>query len=156
MYQTFMNAMSMLGPMMDIKRLNLILGIVAVVILVTSCVAFAYTLVPQGDTNKIVVNGMDFTWDDIENDYDIVSFSVGDLDFEGIKLSDIIENADIQDHENYQYKFTGADGYQKDVDWDDVDTGYIVLEDKKVVFTEQTKSFWVRDLVTIDIVCINC
>ncbi len=142
--------------MTDVKRFNMILGAIAITILVTSCAAFAYTMVPKGDTDKIIVNGVDFTWSDIENDYEIISFSVGDLDFEGVKLSEIIEDADIQDHETYQYKFTGADGYQKDVDWDDVNTGYIVLEDKKVVFTEQTKSFWVRDLVTIDIVCINC
>ncbi len=142
--------------MTDIKRLNLILGIVAVVILVTSCVAFAYTLVPQGDTNKLVVDGTDFTWDEISENYDIMEFDVGDLEFEGVELGQIIEDADIQDHENYQYRFTGADGYQKDVNWDDVDNAYLVLEEKQVVFLDQTKSFWVRDLVTIDLVCINC
>ena len=142
--------------MADIKRLNLILGIVAVVILVTSCVAFAYTLVPQGDTNKLIVNGVDFTWDEISVNYEVVSFSVGDLELEGVELSQIIEDADIQDHENYQYRFMGADGYQKDLDWEDVDSAYLVLEDKKAVFPSQTKSFWVRGLVTIDLVCINC
>ena len=81
---------------------------------------------------------------------------MGDLEFEGVELDQIIEDADIQDHETCQYRFTGADGYQKDLDWDNVGTAYIVLEDKTVIFPNQTKSFWVRGLVTIDLVCINC
>ena len=57
--------------MADIKRLNLLLGVIAVVILATSCAVFAYTLTPQGDADKVVVNGMDFAWEDIASNYEI-------------------------------------------------------------------------------------
>ncbi|MCK4757606.1 MAG: hypothetical protein KAS67_04065 [Thermoplasmata archaeon] len=142
--------------MTDIKRLNLVLGIVAAVILISSCAAFAYTLIPQGDASKVIVNGMDFSWDDISEDYESVSFEAGDLEFEGVALDQIIIDSGIQDCADYEYKFVGADGYEKDVGWEDVETAYLALEDKMVVFPGLTKSFWVRDLITIDIVCENC
>lgn len=144
------------GPMTDIKRLNLVLGVVAAVILIFSCAAFAYTLVPQGDASKVVVNGMYFSWDDISEDYEVVAFEAGDLEFEGVALGQIIIDSGIEDYTDHDYKFVGADGYEKDVGWEDVESAYLVLEDKKVVFPGQTKSFWVRDLITIDVVCENC
>ena len=61
--------------MTDAKRLNTVLGIIAVLILVLSFSAFAYTLVPKGDATLVVVNEVDYGWDAIFNDFEMTSFT---------------------------------------------------------------------------------
>ena len=48
--------------MTDTKKLNIILGIIAVLILVLSFSAFAYSLVPRGDADLLVIDGIEYSW----------------------------------------------------------------------------------------------
>jgi hypothetical protein len=47
---------------------------------------------------------------------------------------------------------TGSDGYQKDVSWDNMMNGYLELKEKRAVFPALTKTFWVRDTITIEVI----
>ncbi len=138
--------------MTDLKRLNLILGVLAAVILISSCAVFAYTLIPQGDTTKIVVNDTDFTRNDIFTYFGSVGFDANDQSFEGVRLSDIIIDIGLVNPGNKQYKISASDGYQKDVTWDDMVNGFLVEDEFKTVFPELTRSFWVKDVVSIEVV----
>ena len=138
--------------MTDMRRLNIILGILAAVILVTSCATFAYTLIPQGDTTKVIVNGTEYTRNDVFTYFGAVSFEANDESYEGVRLSDIIIESGLPNAASHDFRISASDGYQKDVSWDDMVDGYLVEEEFKTVFPELTRSFWVRDVISIEVI----
>jgi hypothetical protein len=138
--------------MSEMKRLNLILGILAAVILVSSCTVFAYTLIPQGDTTKLVVNGVDYTRNDIFTYFGSVGFEANDQTFEGVRLSDIIIETGLPNAASHDFRISASDRYQKDVSWDDMVNGYLVEDEYKTVFPELARQFWVKDVVSIEVI----
>jgi hypothetical protein len=137
---------------MEMKRLNMILGVLAVVTLVTSCVTFAYTLIPQGDTTKVIVNDTDYTRNDIFTYFGDVSFEANEDSYEGVRLSDVIIDTGLAKPGSHQYKIIASDGYQKDVTWEDMQNGFLVEDEFKTIFPGLTRSFWVRDVISIEVV----
>lgn len=130
----------------------MIMGILAVIILITSCAAFAYSQMPKSDAGLVVVNGVEYTWDAVFQNYDIQSFTANDNDFEGVALVEIIADAGVQDPDIHAYRLTGLDGYQKDVQWSNFQNGYLIEEEHRAVFPDLTQSFWVKDLVKIEVI----
>ena len=144
--------------MTDTKKLNMVLGILAVVILITSSVTFAYTLIPKGDTGIVIVNEVEYTWgelfDDIDllNEFQTITFEIDGESYTGIRLSDIVNDTGLADPSAHQYRISASDGYQKDVSWENMLNGFLIEEEKKTVFPELTRSFWVTDVVSIEVV----
>lgn len=138
--------------MSDAKKLNMVLAIIAVAILVLSFSAFAYTQIPKGDSDVLVVNGIDYAWDDIFADYEIHQFTAIEQDFDGVSLEEIVLDSGVQNPETHSYRLTGIDGYQKDVNWNDIQNGYLTEDSHRAVFPNMTQSFWVRDLASIEVV----
>jgi hypothetical protein len=138
--------------MTDTKRLNTILGIFAVLILLFSFSAFAYTLIPQGDASLVIVNDIEYEWNVILSDFDKSDFTTDDGVQQGVLVSTIILDTGLENPESYDYKLIGIDGYQKDVTWDDVQNGFFVEEDHIIILPHMTRSFWVKDLVSIEVV----
>ncbi len=131
------------------KKKSLVLWIIAIIILITSATVFALTLIPKGDTDKVVICGKNYYWDDTFNDYQVEEFSGSDQTYEGIKLSTLVTDAGVSDPEGHDYEIEGSDGYQKTVTWEDIQNGYLVKENKVTIFPELTKSFWVKDVIEI-------
>lgn len=138
--------------MADARKLNLILAVTAAVILVGSFGALAYTFIPRGDSDIVTVNGTDYAWADIFEEWDAVSFTAADADYEGIPLGTLVMDSGIQNPEAHTYRLTGIDGYQKDVTWNDILSGYLTLEKHRAVFPGLTQSAWVRDLASVEVV----
>ncbi len=138
--------------MTDAKRLNTILGIVAILVLVLSFSAFAYSQIPKGDASLVVVNDIDYGWDAILTDFEIVDFTASGDEYQGVLVSEILLDAGLDNPQDHTYRFTGLDGYQKDLGWHDVQHGYLVEDEHKVVFPNQTRSFWVKNLASIEVV----
>ncbi len=138
--------------MTDAKRLNTVLGIFAILILVLSFSAFAYSLVPKGDASLIVVNEVNYGWDAIFTDFEMELFTASGDDFQGVLVSNILLDTGLENPESHTYRFMGLDGYQKDLGWQDVQNGYLVEDEHKVVFPNQTRSFWVKNLASIEVV----
>jgi hypothetical protein len=138
--------------LMDVKRLKLVLGIVAVVILAGSAAAYYYSQQPKGDVSKVVVNGQDYPWDTLYQKFDAEDFATDEESLEGIRLSDIVNDTGLEDPGEHQYRVTGSDGYEKDVSWDDMTNGFLVKEGKRTVFPGLTRSFWVMDVISIEVV----
>ena len=137
--------------MADAKRLNLILAMAAAVILIVSFGALAYTFVPQGDPDMVTINGVDYAWVDIFDDYETHTFTANDLSYEGVCLEELVMDSGVQSPEAHTYRLTGQDHYQKDIGWNDIQGGYLTLEKHRAVFPGLTQSFWVRDLATIEV-----
>lgn len=137
---------------MEGKRLNTILGILAVIILITSCAAFAYSRMPKGDSSVIVVNGVEYNWDTVFQEFEMESFTANDNNYRGVALVDIIADANVQSPNTHTYRLTGLDGYEKDVQWSSFQNGYLIEEKHRAVFPDLTQSFWVRDLASIEVI----
>jgi len=126
--------------------------VLSILVLAGSATAFYFSLQPKGDTSKIVVNGRDYTWEGLFQRFTPVRFTANGGTYSGVRLSDIINDTGLDDREGHRYKVTGADGYQKEFSWGDLLNGYLVREGKKTIFPGLTKSFWVRDVVWIEVV----
>ena len=126
--------------MTDTKKLNIILGIIAVLILVLSFSAFAYSLVPKGDADLLVIDGIEYSWTTIFSGNETVDFTASGDDYSGIPVNEIILTAGVENPEDYEYKFIGLDGYQKDVTWEDVQNGFLVEDQHIIVFPHMTRS----------------
>jgi hypothetical protein len=136
--------------MVETKRLNTILAILAAFIVAGSCVTYAYTLIPKGSEDKLVVNGVEYKWGDIFVNFETAHFTANDQQYDGVRLSDIMNDAGISNPASHDYRISASDGYTKTVSWVNVESGYLVFEERKVVFPELTKSFWVKGVVTIN------
>ncbi len=138
--------------MADARRLNLILAVTAAVILIVSFSALAYTFIPAGDSDVVSINGVDYAWANIFDDYEPHSFTANDLDYEGVHLAELVMDSGVQSPEAHTYRLTGQDHYQKDVTWIDIQNGYLTLAKHRAVFPGLTQSFWVRNLASIEVV----
>ncbi len=130
------------------SRTNIILGVIALLIIFGSLSALIYNAMNTRSTDTLTVNGKDYDWNTLESDFDIIEFDGQ----EGISLEEIFEDSGITDPESSSFRFIGSDGYEKEVPWGDLTNGIINIEEKKVIFPELAKAFWVRDLVEIEVV----
>lgn len=129
-------------------RINLVLGIIALMIIIGSLSALVYNAANTKSTDILTVNGKEYDWEALESDFDTME-SEG---HSGIPVVDLLEDAGIDDPEGRSFRFTGADGYEKEVPFSDMDNGMIDTDEKKVIFPGLAKAFWVRDLVEIEVV----
>ncbi len=70
----------------------------------------------------------------------------------GVVLWDLANFTGISDAENATFRVTASDGYNKSVAGENFTKGLLVKGEMKVVFPDLAKSFWVRDVVTIEII----
>ena len=138
--------------MADAKRLNLVLGIIATLILIGSFSAFAFTQIPKGDPDVVVINDVEFAWGAIFTDYYIHTFTSHGVEYDGVNLEELVLDSGVQSPETHTYRLTGLDGYQKDVSWIDIQNGYLTLDEHRARFPNMTQSFSVRDLATIEVI----
>jgi len=130
------------------SRTNIILGFIALLMIFGSLSALVYNAMNTRSTDILTVNGKDYDWNTLESDFDIIEFG-GHV---GISLEKILDDSGIADPETSSFRFIGSDGYEKEVPWGDLTNGIIDIEEKKVIFPELAKAFWVRDLVEIEVV----
>jgi hypothetical protein len=138
--------------MTNLKKITIVLWAVAAFVLLASLGVFAYSLIPKGDTNKVVVCGKDYPWADITDKFPSTTFEANGVTYIGVKLSLMVKDSGQAGPETHKYKMTGSDGYEKTVAWSDMENGYLVKNDKVTIFPGLTKSFWVKDLITIEAV----
>ncbi|MFO8050229.1 MAG: hypothetical protein R6V01_00835 [Thermoplasmatota archaeon] len=107
---------------------------------------------PEGDT--ITVNGQLWTW---MQPFDILEESImydnESIGYTGVKLSDMINYTSLENPQDHNFTISASDGYSKDVTWDDMMNGLLVdNEDHMTMFPHLTKSYWIKDVVKIQVV----
>ena len=127
----------------------LLLG--AVLVLLIGMGSTIYVHSTEAKTDKIEINGKAYTIDQIFFIAEHRTLKLSDGNFSGIALDDFIKKVGIPNHKDKKYTFVGADGYQKTVEWKDLENG-ILLKDRKVVFSHLPKQYWVKDVVKIEVV----
>ncbi|MFH0815592.1 MAG: hypothetical protein V1934_02075 [Methanobacteriota archaeon] len=138
--------------MVERGKLNAILAVAAVAILIGSGVALALANAPHGDSNIIIVNGKGYPWERLSDEFQAVHFEANGVQYDGIRISDIVNDTDLDGSEMRNYELVSArDGYSKTVAWEDLLNGFLVFDyEKRAVFPERTKSFWVDTLGEIN------
>lgn len=135
------------GFLFGSNRMNLFLGVLAIVILIGSLSVLTYTTLSKEDTDTITVNDKEYTWDELFDDFEATTLD----DNEGILLSDIVNDTGLKDPDTHEFKIVAADGYLKTVSWDDLQNG-IIKDNKETYFTTLPKQFFVQDVVEIKVV----
>lgn len=68
--------------------------------------------------------------------------------YPGIPFDCIIIQAGVDNPEAYSYTIIGSDGYQKTVDWEDIQQGFLT-DEGLAVFPHLPKAFWVKGVVEV-------
>lgn len=129
-------------------RVNLFLCVLALAIILGSLSALVYNAVNTRSTDVLTVNGKEYDWESMENDFDVMEYD-GNT---GISIRELLSDSGIEDLEGRSFRFIGADGYEKEIPWSDMNNGMLNTDEKKAIFPDLAKAFWVRDLVEIEVV----
>ena len=135
------------GPLSG-SRTNIFLGVMAMMILFGTLGALVYNAMNTQSTDVLTVNGKEYDWNTICDEFDLTRVD----GHEGVLLIDVLIDSGVKDPEGKNFRFIGADGYQKEVPWEDVQNGVLDREEKKAILPNLAKAFWVRDLVEIQVV----
>lgn len=127
-----------------------IIPILAFIVIIIGGTSSAYVYVTQIDKETITFNGDDYTIDQLLYMGKIKAVQTSEGDKTGVALEDLIPNLGVGCPSCHEYIIKAKDGYQKTVDWDIIKTG-VLTDIKKVFFPETPKSFWVGDIVEIEV-----
>lgn len=122
------------------------LPIIAMILLLVGIAATVYTNTIKADTSKVVINGEEFTVDELLKLAEERSLDEGT----GIALDHLMEEIGITEPEKKQYTLIGADGYQKTVQWENLLNG-ILTRDRESVFSDLPKAYKVKEIVEIKV-----
>ena len=100
------------------------------------------------DVEILTIWNKQYTIEDIFSIAEPRTFS--DLNFSGIALDDLIIKIGIDCPECYTYTIIADDGYQKTVNWENMQNG-LLTEDKMSVFSDLPKAFRVKNIVEIEV-----
>jgi hypothetical protein len=125
--------------------------IIAMVVLFIGIFSTIYVDANQVEKDTIKIYGQNFSLDQLF--YEGVEHTIKTDEGEktGISLEDIIVNIGISCVQCHDYIIKAKDGYQQTVNWDILKTG-IITEHKRVFFPDTAHSFWVRDVIEIEVI----
>ena len=105
------------------------------------------------NTSTLTVNGWLYTWDQPFDKLDEITVQDNESNsYEGVPLSDLINDTGLVDQHNHNYTIAANDGYSKNFTWDDMMNGILEKEEHRSVFPEKEKKYWVSDIVKIEVV----
>ena len=126
-----------------------LIPIVAITILFIGFISSIYTYANQIEGSTIIINGQQYTIDQIFIIAEPRAFDM--LNFSGIALDDIILKTGVGCPKCHKYTLVGEDGYQKTVDWENIQNS-LLTHKKMVVFSNLPKAFNVKDIVKIEVI----
>jgi hypothetical protein len=85
-------------------RLNIALAVLAVAVLVGSGATYAYTSLPKAPVETVTVNGTEYSWDALFTDFTLVRFQANGENYEGVRISDILNDTGLADPATHQYR----------------------------------------------------
>ena len=105
----------------------------------------------EGEQAKITINGKEYVVEDIFNDFSAITItSSNDVDYTGIPLKDLLEDAGVSDISAHTYRITASDAYVKEVTHLDIEEGVLVEEEVMTAFPDLPGKYRVRDVVSIE------
>ena len=123
---------------------------VAIVLLLTGALSSIYVYATESDTDTLIINGQEYTIDQIFFIAEHRSLETDDDNFSGVALDDLMKKAGVACGSCHTYTIIGSDGYSKTVTWENLQHG-VLTEEKRVVFSDLPKAFRVRNVVNIEV-----
>jgi predicted Zn-dependent protease with MMP-like domain len=109
----------------------------------------------EGEGVTIMVAGEEVSLDEVFDDYQMKTVSTGGSTYEGISLSDLINETGFSNPANTQYKISASDGWNQDVTWGDMMNGVLVEEETMTAFPGLPGKYRIRDVVKIEAVDVD-
>ena len=123
-----------------------LIPIFALVVLIIGSASSLYVYATTANSDFIIIDGTEYTIDQL--------FFLGEdrsiNEYTGSALDVIIEKTGVATHESQTYTLIAADGYEKTVQWENMQNG-ILTRDGQSVFSDLPKAFWVKDIVEIKV-----
>jgi hypothetical protein len=106
------------------------------------------------EADTILVNGHLFVW---KQPFHIIDDTVTLMDnesnsYEGIYLSDVVNLTGLEDQSSHEYVIKASDLYEKNVTWEDMTKGILVMDENKSFFPHLESKYWVKDIVEIEVI----
>jgi len=127
-----------------------IIPILALIVLIIGGTSSAYVYATQIDKETISINGNEYTIDQLFYMGEAKTIETMEGEKTGVSLEDLIPKLGVGCPSCHEYTIMGKEGYQKTVEWDIMKTG-VLADIKKVYFPDTAKSFWVGDIVEIEV-----
>jgi len=122
---------------------------VALIIILIGSVSSIYVYATQANDSTISINGQQYTIDQLFFITEPQTFN--SLNFSGVALDDLVIKTGVGCLECHEYTLIGADGYQKTVNWENMQNGLLTHE-KMIVFSDLPKAFRIKDIVKIEVI----
>ena len=120
------------------------------IVLLIGIFSTIYVNAYQIEKDTIKINGQDFTFDQLLSNGVEQTIETDEGEKTGIALNDIIIYSGVDCTQCHEYTIKAKDGYQQTVNWDILKTG-ILTDYKRVFFPDTAHSFWVRDVIEIEV-----
>ena len=127
-----------------------LLPVSAIIILLIACFFALYVHATEVDSEKIKINNQDYTISQIFYLASIRTIITDDGEKTGAALDDLILKTGSLCPSCNTYTFKAKDGYQQTVTEDYLQKG-VLTKDKHIYFSGTPHSFWVRDIVEIEV-----
>ena len=125
-----------------------LLPIIALIVLLTASVSSLYIHATKTTTETLVVNGQQYTIDQLFSLTQKRSFN--ESQYSGIALDDLMMKTGVSHPEEHTYTLRGADGYEKTVTWENMKNG-LLTKNHESIFSDLPKAFRVKDIVAIEV-----
>jgi hypothetical protein len=102
------------------------------------------------DGATLTIDGTPYDLDKLFKDSATKTITGSDeVEYSGIALSDLLNNTDLINPQDFEYSLIASDGYTKNVTWVDLYYGVLVEEETMTAFTHLPGKYRVRDMVQL-------
>jgi hypothetical protein len=127
------------------KRFLILLVAILIVIGVGSTL---YIILSKGTekTEGLIVGETEFSLNELFDTSELTTVE----EYQGVSLAEIINKAGIENPEAQEYTIIAEDGYQKTVEWENIQEG-IFTSEKRVIFSDLPQQYWIKNTTKIEI-----
>ena len=122
------------------------LPILAIIILLIGIGSYFYVNSAKIDSANITINGDEYSVSQISKIVEETSIASES----GFPLDQLIIELGITNPEAHEYTLIGSDGYQKTVNWENMQNG-ILTKDRESVFPDLPKAYGIKEIVEIKV-----
>jgi hypothetical protein len=127
-----------------------LIPIIAMIVLLIGTVSTLYVHATHINKDTITINGQEYSIDQLFSMVDTKTIETNEGVKTGIALDDLMIKVGISCMSCNNYIIKAKDKYQQTVNWDVMKTG-ILTDNSRVYFPDTAHSFWVRDVIEIEV-----